>query len=90
MSTPSKDHRGGQDPAEDPGQVSEVNRLPDEPSPIQPEDSIAGAPDGESGRPDEGKVGPEAPVNDPRPRLPRYPKKEEIPLVERYRAKFGR
>ena len=42
-------------------QVSEVSSFGDEPEPITPEDATAGAPDVESGEPDEGTAGPDAP-----------------------------
>ncbi|WP_426244837.1 hypothetical protein [Nocardioides sp. LHG3406-4] len=44
------------------GQVSEVSGLdPDGPDPISPSDATAGSPDAESGRPQEGTAGPDAP-----------------------------
>ena len=43
----------------DEGQVSEVSGLT-EPTQQAPGDSVAGAPDKESGRPDEGPTGPDA------------------------------
>ena len=44
------------------GQVSEVGRMdPDQAdTPIQPDQSVAGAPEGESGEVDEGPQGPDA------------------------------
>ena len=44
------------------GQLSEVVRLdPAEADvPIQPDQAVAGSPDGESGRPQEGRAGPNA------------------------------
>ena len=51
-----------QDGAEPEGQLSEVVRLdPAEADvPIQPDQAVAGSPDGESGRPQEGRAGPNA------------------------------
>lgn len=40
--------------------MSEVSRLSGEPEPIDPSDATAGAPEGESGEPDEGEAGPNA------------------------------
>lgn len=45
---------------ENPGEVSEVTRLGETDDPIYPEDATAGAPDGESGRPEEAEAGPDA------------------------------
>jgi hypothetical protein len=42
------------------GQVSEVSDMSDGPSAIDPSDATAGAPEGESGRPQEGTAGPDA------------------------------
>lgn len=42
------------------GQVSEVAAMGDASQPIDPSDATAGAPDGESGRPQEGAAGPDA------------------------------
>ena len=53
-------HRRTTDDTE--GQVSEVSGLGDPETPIDPSDSVAGAPDAESGRPDEGPTGPDAPT----------------------------
>ena len=50
----------------DEGQVSEVASFKDPDEPISPGDSVAGAPEGESGRADEGPTGPEAVTNDER------------------------
>ena len=47
------------------GQVSEVASFDEPGTPISPEDSVAGAPRGESGEVDEGPTGPEAPTNAP-------------------------
>lgn len=44
---------------DDEGQVSEVSGMT-EPEQQAPGDSVAGAPDGESGRADEGPTGPDA------------------------------
>jgi hypothetical protein len=43
------------------GQVSETDSLHGD-APIQPSDSVAGGPDGESGTTDEGPTGPNAPT----------------------------
>jgi hypothetical protein len=64
MNTPAEsqsDHESGSD-AE--GQVSEVASFKEPGEQISPGDSVAGAPEGESGRPDEGPTGPEAVTND--------------------------
>ncbi|WP_345264585.1 hypothetical protein [Nocardioides nanhaiensis] len=42
------------------GQVSEVGTLADAGEPIEPDQAVAGAPDGESGAADEGAAGPNA------------------------------
>ena len=47
------------DNTQDEGQVSEVSGMGD-PEQQAPGDSVAGAPDGESGRADEGPTGPDA------------------------------
>ncbi len=54
--------RGGEGPADDEGQVSSAESL-DEASdtPISPSDATAGYPESESGEPDEGPAGPDAP-----------------------------
>jgi hypothetical protein len=48
------------------GQVSEVASFKAAGEQISPGDSVAGAPEGESGRADEGPTGPDAVTNDPR------------------------
>ena len=48
------------------GQVSEVASFKEPGEQISPGDSVAGAPDGESGRADEGPTGPDAVTNDER------------------------
>lgn len=47
-------------PPDDEGQVSEVSSLEGAGEPIQPDQAVAGAPDGESGEVQEGKTGPNA------------------------------
>ena len=42
------------------GQVSEVSGMSGTPDAISPSDATAGAPEGESGHPDEGEAGPNA------------------------------
>ncbi|MCW2834087.1 MAG: hypothetical protein JWN68_2040 [Nocardioides sp.] len=42
------------------GQVSEVSGMSGTPDAISPGDATAGAPDGESGRPEAGEAGPDA------------------------------
>ena len=42
------------------GQVSEVSGMSGTPDAISPSDATAGAPQGESGEPDEGEAGPNA------------------------------
>lgn len=49
------------------GEVSEVSGMGGEPEEISPQDATAGAPDGESGRADEGTAGPDAPPREGRP-----------------------
>ena len=52
----------------DQGQVSEVASFdPDGPSPEMPDQATAGSPDSESGEPDEGTAGPDAPPRHGRP-----------------------
>ena len=46
------------------GQISEVASFRAPGEQISPEDSVAGAPEGESGKADEGPTGPEAVTND--------------------------
>jgi hypothetical protein len=58
------------------GQVSEVSGLKDPDQQISPGDSVAGAPEAESGRADEGPTGPDAVTNDPR--QDRYPDKDDV------------
>ena len=58
------------------GQVSEVSGLKDPNQPISPGDSVAGAPEGESGSADEGPTGPEAVTNDPR--QDRHPDHDDV------------
>jgi hypothetical protein len=48
------------------GQVSEVASFKEPGEQISPGDSVAGAPEGESGRADEGPTGPDAVTNDER------------------------
>ena len=48
------------------GQVSEVSGMSGEPDAIDPSDAVAGAPEGESGKAQEGTAGPNAaPRHDP-------------------------
>ena len=58
------------------GQISEVSGL-GEGGPISDGDAVAGQPEGESGRPDEGPAGPDAP-SDHRERKDRYPDKGDV------------
>jgi hypothetical protein len=58
------------------GQVSEVASLKEPGEEISPGDSVAGAPEGESGRADEGPTGPEAVTNDAR--QDRHPGKDDV------------
>jgi len=48
-------------------QVSEVSGMGEKPEEISPDDAVAGAPDGESGEPQEGTAGPDAPPREGRP-----------------------
>jgi hypothetical protein len=63
--------REAQEPDEGPedGQVSAVSGMEGEPDPISPEDATAGYPPSESGDPQEGTAGPNAPPrhNPPEP-----------------------
>lgn len=53
---------------EDSGQVSEVSGMTDEePDPVTPGDATAGYPESESGDPEEGTAGPDAPPRHGRP-----------------------
>jgi len=72
MTTP--DARSQPDDTE--GQVSEVSGLKDPDEQISPEDSVAGAPEGESGRADEGPTGPDAVTNDER--QDRHPDQDDV------------
>lgn len=66
--THSDEQAPGSEPAE--GQVSEVAAFEpetDEPSPASPEDAVAGYPESESGAPQEGTAGPDAPPRHGRP-----------------------
>ncbi|GAA4753466.1 hypothetical protein GCM10023350_43430 [Nocardioides endophyticus] len=58
---PQSEHHSGSD---DEGQVSEVASFKEPGEQISPEDSVAGAPQGESGDADEGPTGPDAVTND--------------------------
>lgn len=58
------------------GQVSEVASFKEPGEEISPEDSVAGAPAGESGRADEGPTGPDAVTNEPT--QDRHPSKGDI------------
>jgi hypothetical protein len=62
MTTP----REPTDESDSEGQVSEVASLKEPGEQIAPEDSVAGAPEGESGRADEGPTGPDAVTNEER------------------------
>ena len=76
MNTPAEsktDHEPGSD-AE--GQVSEVASFKEPGEQISPEDSVAGAPKGESGRADEGPTGPDAVTNDAH--QDRHPDKADV------------
>lgn len=67
--TPEEDDGAG-------GQVSEVAGFKEAGEAISPGDSVAGGPEGESGRPDEGPAGPEAVTNDPE--QDRHPGKGDV------------
>ena len=58
------------------GQVSEVASFKEPGEEISPEDSVAGAPKGESGKADEGPTGPNAVTNDER--QDRHPDKDDV------------
>lgn len=53
--------------SEEKGQVSQVGGFGDDGGEIQPDQSVHGAPDGESGEVQEGTAGPNARVHDNRP-----------------------
>lgn len=72
MTTPDAPSR----PDDSEGQVSEVSGLKDPDEQISPEDSVAGAPEGESGRADEGPTGPDAVTNDRR--QDRHPDQDDV------------
>jgi hypothetical protein len=46
--------------SDDEGQVSEASNLENADEPIQPDQAVSGAPEGESGEVQEGKAGPNA------------------------------
>ena len=48
------------------GQVSEVASMGGVPEPIEPDQAVQGAPDGESGEVEEGTAGPNARIHDNR------------------------
>ena len=75
MSTSHDDAQDSTGSSDEGGQVSEVSGLkaPDQQA---PGDSVAGAPDQESGRPDEGPTGPDAPTFDPE--QDRYADKDDV------------
>ena len=58
------------------GQVSEVASFKEPGEQISPGDSVAGAPDGESGKADEGPTGPDAVTNDER--QDRHPAQDDV------------
>ena len=58
------------------GQVSEVASFKEPGEQISPEDSVAGAPKGESGDPDEGPTGPDAVTN--AKHQDRHPDKDDV------------
>ena len=58
MSSDNDQHGTDDSPVE--GQVSEVSGMGGEPDAISPGDATAGAPEGESGRPEAGEPGPNA------------------------------
>ncbi len=52
---------------DDQGQVSEASNLEDADEPIQPDQAVAGAPEGESGEVQEGRAGPNAATGGEKP-----------------------
>jgi hypothetical protein len=58
------------------GQVSEVASFKKPGEEISPGDSVAGAPEGESGKADEGPTGPDAVTHDER--QDRHPDKDDV------------
>ncbi len=73
MTTTESQPTSEEEPA---GQVSEVASFKEPGEQISPGDSVAGAPEGESGHADEGPTGPNAVTNDSR-RL-RHPDKANV------------
>ena len=61
---------------QDEGQVSEVSGLKDPDQPVSSGDSVAGQPEAESGRVDEGPTGPDAVTN--AADQDRYPHKDDV------------
>jgi hypothetical protein len=72
MSTPAESSSD----ADTDGQVSEVASFKDPNEEISPGDSVAGAPEQESGRADEGPTGPDAVTHDRR--QDRHPGKDDV------------
>jgi hypothetical protein len=66
MTTPREPQSERHSGSDDEGQVSEVASFKEPGEQISPEDSVAGAPQGESGHADEGPTGPDAVTNDER------------------------
>jgi len=73
--TPTADSQPTPDSETD-GQVSEVASFKRPGEQIAPEDSVAGAPEGESGHTDEGPTGPDAVTNDAR--QDRHPDQDDV------------
>lgn len=65
------------DNTQDEGQVSEVSALRDPDEAISDGDAVAGQPEAESGKVDDGPAGPDAVTNEPG-RQDRYPDKDDV------------
>ncbi|WP_345523104.1 hypothetical protein [Nocardioides conyzicola] len=74
MTSPRESHPTSGSDTE--GQVSEVASFKAPGEEISPEDSVAGAPQGESGKADEGPTGPDAVTNEKR--QDRHPDKDDV------------
>jgi hypothetical protein len=75
MTTP----REPTDESDSEGQVSEVASFDASVEQISPGDSVAGAPEGESGRADEGPTGPDAVTNEER--QDQHPAQDDVPTT---------
>jgi hypothetical protein len=76
MSTQDDRTDDDQQRSDEGGQVSEVSGMGKAGEPVLPGDSVAGQPDADSGRADEGPTGPDAPTYDPK--QDRYAGKDDV------------